>query len=208
MLEESCKEQFKCLSLDTLLWRDIMSTSLKEPAAKDFVARKAYTINLSEAQGTHWRVIRCKEHLANCPEAVLWQATINLDPQVWKSLEDSLPKLYCVDLAEAFVMWESASLRILCEKKGMICICPTDVCTRNLRQKAEREKKTCAEPITRFLWACFEKLMRSVPDTWGCRYGILPQSAKGKRKWDKKLDSRAAKKGANKLLSSNFAKTL
>jgi hypothetical protein len=37
--------------------------------------------------------------------------------RVWKSLEDSLPKLYCVDLAEAYVIRESVSSRILCEKK-------------------------------------------------------------------------------------------
>jgi hypothetical protein len=94
-----------------------MSTSIKEPTAKDFVVRKAHTIALSEARGTHWSVIRCKEHLANHPEAVLGQAAINIDSQVWKFLEDSLPKLYGVDLAEAYVMQESASLRILCEKK-------------------------------------------------------------------------------------------
>ncbi len=77
--------------------------NVEEPAAKDFVARKARTIALSKVQGAHWNVIRCKECLKNCPEAVLGQATINLDSQVWKSLEDSLPMLYCVDLAEAYV---------------------------------------------------------------------------------------------------------
>jgi hypothetical protein len=36
---------------------------VEEPAAKDFVARKARTIALSEAQGTHWYVIKCEECL-------------------------------------------------------------------------------------------------------------------------------------------------
>ncbi len=36
---------------------------IEEPAAKDFVARKACTIALSEAQGTHWDVIKCELHL-------------------------------------------------------------------------------------------------------------------------------------------------
>jgi hypothetical protein len=54
--------------------------------------------------------------LGNCPEAVVRQVTINLDSQVWKSLENSLPKLCSVDLLEAYVMQESVSLRILCEK--------------------------------------------------------------------------------------------
>ncbi len=80
--EESCDEYFKCLILDTLLWCDVMSTSLKEPAAKDFVARKACPIALREAQWTHWNIIKCKEHLGNHPDAVIGKATINLDSRV------------------------------------------------------------------------------------------------------------------------------
>jgi hypothetical protein len=118
---------------------------IEELTAKDFVARKACTIALSKAQETHWNMIKCKERLGNCLEGVIGQATINLDSQVWKSLEDSLPELYCVDLAEAYVALESASSRILCGKKGMICDCPTDVCMRNLRQKVEMGKKTGSE---------------------------------------------------------------
>jgi hypothetical protein len=76
-----------------------MSTNLKELAAKDFVVRKAHTIPLSNEQGTYWNIIKCKEHLGNHPETVIGQATINLDSQVWKSLDYSLPELYCVDLA-------------------------------------------------------------------------------------------------------------
>jgi hypothetical protein len=33
---------------------------VEEPTGKDFVARKACTIALSKAQGTHWDVIKCK----------------------------------------------------------------------------------------------------------------------------------------------------
>jgi hypothetical protein len=66
------------------------------PAVKDFVARKVRTIVLSEVQGTHWSAIKCQEHFGNHPEAVVRQATINLNSKGWKSLEDSLPKLYCV----------------------------------------------------------------------------------------------------------------
>jgi hypothetical protein len=35
----------------------------EDPAAKDFVARKAHNIALSKAQGSHWKVIKCKSHL-------------------------------------------------------------------------------------------------------------------------------------------------
>jgi hypothetical protein len=67
--------------------------SIEEPAVKDFVARKVCTIKLNKVQGNSWNVIKCKEHLGSCPEAVVRQATINLDSQVWKSLGDSLPQL-------------------------------------------------------------------------------------------------------------------
>ncbi len=77
---------------------------VEDPAANDFVTRKAHTISLSKAQGAHWNGIKCKERLGNCQEAVVRQAIISLDSRVWKSLEDSLPKLYCIDLAEAYVM--------------------------------------------------------------------------------------------------------
>jgi hypothetical protein len=57
---------------------------VEEPAAKDFVARKVRTIVLNKVQGTHWNTIKCQEHLGNHPEAVVRQATINLDSRVWR----------------------------------------------------------------------------------------------------------------------------
>ncbi len=43
-------------------------------------------------------------------------------------------------------------------------------------------KFTGSEATTRFPRAsCFEKPMRLVPETWGCMYDILAQSAKGTR---------------------------
>jgi hypothetical protein len=78
---------------------------IKPSAAKEFVARKTRTITSGKAQGTYWNRIKCKEHCGNSPEAVMRQArTINLDSQVWKSLEDSVPKMYCADISEAYVM--------------------------------------------------------------------------------------------------------
>ncbi len=53
-------------------------------------------------------------------------------------------------------------------KKGMIRVHPTDVCTGNLRQKAEGGKITGSESTTRFPQAsCLEKPTRSVPEIWG-----------------------------------------
>jgi hypothetical protein len=36
---------------------------IEEPAAKDFVVRKARTIALSKTQGVHWNVIKCVSRL-------------------------------------------------------------------------------------------------------------------------------------------------
>ena len=77
--------------------------SVEEPTARDFVAKKVCTIELNKVQGTNWNAIKCKERLGSHPETVVRHATIYLDSQLWKSLGDSLPELYCVDLAEAYV---------------------------------------------------------------------------------------------------------
>ncbi len=90
----------------------------------------------------------------------------------------------------------------------MICDCPTDVRMRNLWQKAEQGKKTGTNFGTRFSRAsCFKK-MRNVCQKYGgaCTTWYLENQWYKKR--DEKLDSRAAKKGAKKLVSSNCAKIL
>jgi hypothetical protein len=52
---------------------------VEDPAAKDFVERKARTITLSKARGS------CHKTSDNQPYS-----------RVWKSLGDSTPELYCV----------------------------------------------------------------------------------------------------------------
>jgi hypothetical protein len=86
---------------------------------------------------------------------------------------------------------------------------PTDVRSRNLQQKAKKGKFTSSEATTRFPRAsCFEKPMCSMPETWGCMYNVLARSANSTRNGTRKLNSRAAKKGAKKLVNSDFAKIL
>jgi hypothetical protein len=64
----------------------------------------------------------------------------------------------------------------------MIRVCPMDICTRNLRQKAERGKITSSESTSRFPRAsCFKKPTHSVPEIWGRMYDVQARSAKGKR---------------------------
>jgi hypothetical protein len=104
---------------------------------------------------------------------------------------------------------EKVELKDFMSTKGVIRDCPMDVRMRNLWQKAERGKNNGSESTTRFPRAsCFEKPTRSVPETWGRTYDVLPWSAKGTRKWDKNSDVHAAKKGTKKLVSSNFAMIL
>jgi hypothetical protein len=90
---------------------------IDDPTAKVFVARKACTITLREARGT-------------------LQSTFNHELEIpW----GFLPGLYCV-AQQAYVTRESVGPTIFVSKKGMICICPMDARTRNLRQ--ERQKSS------------------------------------------------------------------
>jgi hypothetical protein len=84
-----------------------------------------------------------------------------------------------------------------------------DVYTRNLWQKAERGKFTGSQTTTRFPQAsCFEKPTRSVPEIWGCMYGVLAQSANGTRNETRNRIPVQPRKVQNKLVSSDFAKIL
>jgi hypothetical protein len=146
--------------------------------------------------------------LGNCLEAVIGQATINLIHEFGSPLRIPYPSCTAL-LSGGLCHARKLSLRIFVSKKGVICNCPTNICMRNFWQKAERGKITGSESTTRFPQAsCFEKSTRSVPEEWGCMYNVLPWSANGMRERDGKLDSRAAKKGAKKLVSSNFATIL
>jgi hypothetical protein len=106
----------------------------EEPTVKELTARNTHTIASDKAQGIYWNRIKRKERCENPPDAVIGQATINLDSHVLKTLEDSLPKLYSADIAEAYVMQERISLRLMCRKRRerLTRYCPADICTRNL----------------------------------------------------------------------------
>jgi hypothetical protein len=56
--------------------------------------------------------------------------------------------------------------------------------------------------------SCFEKPTRSVSEIWGRMYDVLPCSAKGTRNGTKNQIPVQPRKGAKKLVSSNFAKIL
>ncbi len=241
-LRSPAKSTFKCLILDTLLWRGIMSTNLKNPKeqdnqengalntqpwltcvtptallgswgqqplkdmtsletdfeiqaywqgyaeesiAQELVAWNTSTIASGKAWGTYWNKIKCKEHCGNPPEAVIRQATINLDLQVWKSLKDSLPKLYCADLAEAYDIQESTSLRLMCRKKekSWYAIAQRMFAPETFGEERKWEKN----PVLSLLLGsheclAFRKQAQCVPESWGRTYNVLPGSAQGLRK--------------------------
>ncbi len=56
--------------------------------------------------------------------------------------------------------------------------------------------------------SCFEKPTHSVPEIWGHMYDVLPRSAKGTRNRTRNWIPMQPRKGAKKLVSSNFAKIL
>jgi hypothetical protein len=56
--------------------------------------------------------------------------------------------------------------------------------------------------------SCFKKPTCSVPEMWGCMYNVLPRSSKGTRNGTRNQIPVQPRKGAKKLVSSNFAKIL
>jgi hypothetical protein len=88
----------------------------------------------------------------------------------------------------------------------MICELPMDVFMRNLRRKAEWDTGTYS--CTMFLRASSFEKMRQVCQEYGgaCMTWYLENQRY--KKWDEKSDSRAAEKGAKKLVRSASAKTL
>ncbi len=56
--------------------------------------------------------------------------------------------------------------------------------------------------------SCFEKPTHAVPEIWGCTYNVLPHSAKGTRNRTRNRIPVQPRKGAKKLVSSNFAKII
>jgi hypothetical protein len=88
---------------------------IEDPAAKDFIARKAHTIALSKARGTR-------------QSTLFTSLEIPWGLHTWAVLR-SLAGLMSHEKVSVWGFFVS--------KKGIICILLTDVCTRNFWQKAE-----------------------------------------------------------------------
>ncbi len=124
---------------------DVGHCKVKTSAAKEFIARKTRTSASGGAWGTYWNRIKCKERFGNPPGAVIRQATINPEARIWKSFEDSLPKMYCTDLKlmSCKKVWAQGFVK----KKCMIRGCPTDIRTRyqgpKTTSRSERNIASC-----------------------------------------------------------------
>ena len=117
--------------------------------------------------------------------------TINLIHKFENPLGISYPSC-TAKLSGAYVMQERVSSRIFAREKGMIRICPADVCTRNLWREA---KSVLLKETHTFL-------------VWGCTCKVLPCCAKGTRNGTRNWISMQPKNCAIKLVSSDLAKIL
>ncbi len=106
-------------------------------------------------------------------------------------------------------MQESVSLRILVSKKGMICVQSNG----HLHQKPSAKGRKGKDHR---LWVHYQVpmsiLLRETHPFCARNMGAHVQLTSLECQWyekrDKKLDSRAAKKGAKELVSNRFAKIL
>jgi hypothetical protein len=97
--------------------RSTQDLSMDSCISLEIETRRTRTIASGKVQGIYLNRIKRKECFGNPQGAGIRQTKINLDAWIWKSLEDSLPKMYCVDLAEAYVMQESTSLRLVWKER-------------------------------------------------------------------------------------------
>jgi hypothetical protein len=145
---------------------------VEDPAVKDFVARKARTIALSEAWGTRQSSLFSRVEI---PWGFhTWAVLCSFAGLMSHEKVSVWGFLWVRKVWFAFAQWRFAP-----ESFG---------------------KKRNA--------SCFEKLMRSVPEIWGRMYGVLPRSAKGTRNGPRNQIPMQPRKGAKKLVSSDFAKIL
>jgi hypothetical protein len=115
---------------------------VEDPAAKDFVARKARTIALSKARGS------CHKTSDNQPYS-----------RVWKSLGDSIPELYCIawlGLGHA----RKCQFKDFCEKERYeSCSAQWTFSPENFGKRRKRENS----PIVRLLPGSHERLASRNP---------------------------------------------
>jgi hypothetical protein len=164
---------------------------VEDPAAKDFVARRAHTIALSKAQGS------CHKTSVNQPIH-----------EFGYPFGDSIPRLYRVAwLGRGHA--RKCQSEDLCEKERYeSCSVQWTFAQETFGKRQKRENS----PVVRLLPGSTSILLREThafcARNMGAHVRRTSSECQGYEKRDEILDSYAAKKGAKKLVSSNFAKIL
>ncbi len=130
---------------------------IEDPAAKDFVARKARTISFSEAQGTR-------------------QSTLFMSLEIpWGFLTQAVLRSLV-----GLMSHEKVSVRgFLWVRKVWFVFVQQTFAPETFGKRRKRENFTGCESTTRFpRKSCFEKPTCSVPKTWGRMYNVPAWSAK------------------------------
>jgi hypothetical protein len=108
-------------------------------------------------------------------------------------------------------MQESVNSKILVSKKGMICIQSNGHSHQKPSAKRQNGEHS---PVVRLLPGSPKRLASRNPRILCQKHGgacttyRTSSECQWYKKWDEKLDSHAAKKGAYKLVSSDFTKIL
>jgi hypothetical protein len=160
----------------------------EDTAAKDFVARNAYTISLSKAQGTRQSTSFTSLEI---PWGFHTQAVLRSLAGLMSRKKVSV---------QGFLWWV---------RKVWFAFAQRTFAPETFGKRQKGENFTGSEFTTRFLRvSCFEKPTCSVPEIWGRMYDILAQSANSTRNRTRNRIPVQPKKGTKKLVSSNFAKIL
>ncbi len=160
---------------------------VEDPAAKDFVARKARIITLSKARETRQSTLFTSLEI---PWGFHTQAVLcSLAGLMSRKKMSVWGFLWLRKVWFAFAQWAFAPATFGKRWKG--------------------ENFTGSESTTRFPWAsCSKKPTRFVPEVWGRMYDVLAWSAEDTRNGTRNQISVQPRKGAQKLVSSDFAKIL
>ncbi len=145
---------------------------VEDPAAKDFIARKARSIALSKAQGNQQSTLFTSLEI---PWGFHTWAVLRSLAGLMSRKKMSVPGfLWVRKVWFTFAQWTFAPE------------------TFGKRRKA----------------SCFEKTTHSVPEIWGQMYDVPARSARGTRNGTRNRIPMQPRKGAKKVVSSDFVKIL
>ncbi len=152
--------------------------------------------------GSHCKGFCSKEDPDYCFEQSARNPTINLIHEFGNPYPSS-----SVLLSRAYAMQESGAWEFLWGGKEWFAFAQQTFAPETFGKRQKGGRSPVVSLLPGFLWASrFKKPTRSVPETWGHTYNLLPRSAKGTRQRVGILYYHAAKKGTKKIVSRELAK--